>query len=179
VTGAGWVGKFLEHAFALPSREREVADTSGVSLTFVARDLFGDNAATTVLASMLAVAVAGAALVVWARRRQMSAKLQMTGVGALAAAAVLVPPHVIFYDAGLLVLTGAGLAAPDRRSDRSDWLLLYAASFSGLAAGALGANPLVFVALGGVIGTHRLAGPTPGKKRESTDRAQRGGGHGR
>ncbi|MDQ3980113.1 MAG: DUF2029 domain-containing protein [Actinomycetota bacterium] len=179
VTGVGWVGKFVDHALALPSRERDVADTTGVSLTFVARDLFGDNTATTVLASVLAVAVAGAALVVWARRRDMSAKLQMTGLGALAAATVLVPPHVIFYDAGLLVLTGAGLAAPDRRSDRSDWLLLYVASFSGLAASALGANPLVFVALGGLVATHRLAGPTPGKKRESTDRVQRGGGHGR
>ena len=179
VTGAGWIGEFLDHAFALPSRERDVADTSGISITFVAREVFGDNAATTALAALLAVGVGVSALVVWNRRRQMSARLQMTGLGALAAAAVLIPPHVIFYDAGLLVLTGAGLAAPDRRSDRSDWLLLYVASFSGLAAGALGANPLVFVALGGLIATHRLSGPALGKKREGTDRLQRGGGHGR
>ena len=179
VSGAGWVGDFVDHALDLPSREQDVADTSGVSITFVARDLFGDNPVTAVVATLVAAGVGVTALVVWNRRRRLSAKLQLTGLGALAAAAVLIPPHVIFYDAGLLVLTGAGLAAPDRRSDRSDWLILYAASFSGLAAGALGANPLVFVALGGLVATHRLAGPATGKKGEDTDRVERGGGHGR
>ena len=178
VSGVGWLGAFADHAAELPSRERDVADTSGISLPFVARELFGHGTPTTVVATILAVAVGAGALVVWARRRRLTAKLQMTALGAVAAAAVLVPPHVIFYDAGLLVLTGAGLAAPDRHSDGYDWLLLYVASFSGLAAGALGANPLVFVALAGLVATHRLARPARGKKGDGTDRVQRGGGHG-
>jgi alpha-1,2-mannosyltransferase len=163
VSSAGWMTAFLDHALNLPSAERDVADTTAISVPFVARTLLGDNLLATVVGALIALAAAGAALLVWARRRNLGAKGQMTGLGALAAAAVIVPPHVIFYDAGLLVLTGAGLASPDRASDRRDALVLYAASFSGFAAGPLGVNPLAFVSLAALVATHRLAGSAAGK----------------
>ncbi len=162
VTGVGWVGAFVDHALALPSAERDVAGTTGVSLPYVVRDLFGTGPVTTVVAAALAVACAVAALAVWMRRGRLDPPLQLRGLGALAAAAVLVPPHVIFYDAGLLVLTGAGLAAADGRWDRSGWLLLYVASFGGVVAGALGVNPLVAVALGALLAA--LRAPAEGRQ---------------
>ncbi|HEX2064075.1 MAG TPA: hypothetical protein VHE80_06605, partial [Acidimicrobiales bacterium] len=162
-------GSFVDHAVDLPSMERGVAGTSGVSLPHVAWELFGTGPVTTVMALALAGACGAAALVAWARRRHREAPLQMRGVGALAAASVLFPPHVIFYDAGLLVLTGAGLAAADGRWDRSGWLVLYLASFTGAVAGTVGVNPLLFVALGGLLAALR----TPAEGRQALVSASR------
>lgn len=149
VGGFGWMSAFVDHAVHLPQAERGVAGTSGVSIPFVASELLPGGRAAGAVAGVLVLASAAAALAVWARRRRSDAPAQLAGVGALAAATVLVPPHVIFYDAGLLVLTGAGLAAAGPRWARSGWLLLYLAAFSGAAATTLGANPLVVVALCG------------------------------
>ena len=158
VAGVGWMGDFVAHAVDLPSMEQGVVGTSSVSLPHAVQELLGSGAAATAVAVAAAAACGVAALVVWVRRRGLDAPYQLRAVGALAAAAVLVPPHVIFYDAGLLVLAGAGLAAAGGRWDRSGWLALYLASFSGALAGALGFNPLVLVALAALAATLRSPG---------------------
>ena len=118
--GVSWVGPFLRHGLSVPSNDGLVDGGRSVSLIGTAHRFDGSAGDVLALvATVTSAALALTCLVAWRRcdRRPAStgddghrAHLDPTDIGLgfalLAAGTVLASPHVIFYDAGLLVVVG-------------------------------------------------------------------------
>jgi hypothetical protein len=139
VQGWGWVGPWLDQVRWFTELDAEVNAVNAVSWLGMAEALWGAGApAAWVVGGLLASATAaGVAWVWWADRGRHLGTLMALTVPAL----VLIAPHAMFYDAGLLVvpllaLASAGVTRP------VGLVVLYGASFLQVAASAVGFSPL-------------------------------------
>lgn len=177
VAGPGWVSAFVGHARDLPGADAKVEGSDAVSLLNVAHHLLGSSTIATVLGAGSSILVGVWALVVWRRLdRRGDAVGLARGLGVLAAATVLVAPHVIFYDAGLLVVAGAALAATGDAAHRRalGWLELTA--LTAVAGRLLPINPLVVVAAVALVLAARAGGAErPGQREQRRGGIDRGG----
>lgn len=143
LTGPSWPAVWLDAVRYLDEVDTPFNVQNFVSLPGVAEAVFGvDSTAAAVVGFGLAAIVVVVVSLVWLRgERDVDVLISITVSGSL-----LISPHALYYDAGLLVLVGVVIA--DRRPDLRRWLvLLWAAGFTHLLADPLGVDPLVVLVL--------------------------------
>jgi hypothetical protein len=110
VLGVGWVGTWLDGLAAFGDIDRASNGANNVSVLGVADALAHGSVAVKALAVTIDVAIVLFVAIVWRRR----SRTDLAGAMALAVpAALLLAPHALYYDGGLIVLTG--LVVLDRR----------------------------------------------------------------
>jgi hypothetical protein len=144
--GAGWISTWVEQVVPFAERDAEVNAANSISLLGVAQALLGADATSArLLGGLGALAVIGAVSAVWLRADLVPLAARM---GLASVAVLLMSPHTMFYDAGLLVIAGASLLA-GTTVDRSVALrfaaVVWLGAFSHLFADRLGATPLALV----------------------------------
>jgi hypothetical protein len=154
VMGPGWLGPFLRHGASVPGNDGSVGGGGSVSLVGTAQR-FGEGVEgpLVVVATIGSLVVAGLCLVAW-RRCDRDGDIGL-GMAILAAGTVLAAPHVIFYDAGLLVVAGL-VALREEAPMASRWvvgigLATWLGALDGLAVNPLA--PIAAVVL--AVGLHR------------------------
>lgn len=141
LTGPSWPAAWVDAIRYLDEVDTPFNVQNFVSLPGSAEAVFGiDSAVATVIGFGLAAVVAILVSLVWLRGdRDVGVLVAIAATGSL-----LISPHALYYDAGILVLVGVVIA--DRRPDLRPWLiLLWLAGFSHALADGLGVNPLVLV----------------------------------
>ena len=146
VLGPAWVTEWLEEVGPFIETDAEVNARNSVSWLGFAEAV--SNSSISVAAGVsAAVATAAVMAFMWWRPRRFPLDVRMA---ATAAGVVLISPHAMFYDAGLLVITaivalargwlttGAGLGL---------WIL----AVTHLAAPAFGATPLALLVMAGFV----------------------------
>ena len=144
LTGPGWPSAWIDAVRYLDEVDTPFNVQNFVSIPGAAEAIFGiDSVAAAVVGYGLALVAAAVVAWVWFRRLADPAVL----VALAATGALVISPHALYYDAGILVI--AGIVLVDRRVVDARWLvLLWAFGLSHLLADALGFSPLVVVAAG-------------------------------
>ncbi len=141
VGGVGWVGWWWGQISRFHGMDQAVNAPNSVGLLGAVEAVLGPGTGLALAIGGCATAIAGAVLVrQWTRR---SADVDGLFAGT-AVGLVLIPPHSMFYDAGLGVLALWWLVERGR-TRAAVWL--WAAGLSGALATTLGANPLAIVLL--------------------------------
>lgn len=155
VAGPGWPTTWLRQANAFNDLDAAANKANAVSLLGVGQAILGvDSVVAAVVGWGLALLVAVSLARTW---RRFDAASSGACIGAAAAGMVLISPHTMWYDAGLLVLAGLGALVTATRRQRRWLLALWALGFSHLLAGIWGVSPLVLVAVAGFVLATRLA----------------------
>ena len=156
LTGPEWPGAWMDAVRYLDRVDTPFNVHNFVSLPGVAEAIFGiDSTAAAIVGWGLAAVVAAVVAWAWFRRGvATSTVIPLTVVGSL-----LLSPHALYYDAGLLVLVGLLIA--DGRVGRRSWLpVLWGSGFTHLVAESIGASPLVVLVAAGfaLVATAAFAG---------------------
>lgn len=141
VTDPSWPARWLEAIRYLDRVDTPFNVHNFVSVPGAAEAVFGiDSVAATVVGFGLAlVAVAVVSWAWWREAGELATRIALTTAGAL-----VISPHALYYDAGLLVVVAVGLLTHVPASSR--WVLVaWAFGFAHLAADALGVSPLVLL----------------------------------
>ena len=147
IVDAGWVTWWLEGVSDWSALEAEFNADNTISLPGVAETLFdhGTLAARAVGWSLAAVVV-GLLVALWWRWRTDGKDLALP-VGAATAGVLLLSPHAVYYEAGLLVLTGAVLLDRGTLAERRWVGALWLAGWLHPLNGVIGVTPLFAVAV--------------------------------
>jgi len=147
VLGPRWLTEWLDAVVPFVERDAEVNSANSISFIGWFDALTGGSRPAIVLGAVLAVLVVVVLMRLWAGSDSAMLPYRM---GAAAIGVLLISPHTMFYDAGLLVIAAAAaLALPlDRVRTTASVLLVWLAGFGHLAADALGATPLAVVVIG-------------------------------
>jgi len=157
--GAGWVGAWSAQVGEFNAVDAEVNGANAISWLGIAEHWLGVGSSPAILVGgVLALATAGLLARTWWRRPATDLAVP---IAVAAAGVLLISPHAMFYDATLLLLAVAGLAAagrlPDRRMLAAGWLL-----------GALhplkdvvGITPVAAVVIGAFVAAARAARDAP------------------
>lgn len=145
--GTGWVSTWWTEVRAFAELDADVNGHNAISWLGVAEHLAGAGTTTAyALAAPLVVATVGAVSFVWLSGRfDLATRFAVTAAGIL-----LMSPHAMFYDGGLLVITAA--VALDRIGARAVPVVaaVWAGSWLQMGAGALDFAPLFVLMLGGL-----------------------------
>lgn len=146
LTGPTWPWAWIDALRFLDRVDTPFNVQNFVSLPGAAEAVFGiDSTAATVVGFGLAAVVVVLVSALWWRGPVDAGGL----VAVTAAGALLISPHALYYDAGLLVLVG--IVVMDRLPSRRRWVpVLWAAGFSHLLADPLGVSPLVLLVIVGL-----------------------------
>jgi hypothetical protein len=156
-TGPAWPSAWVDGVRYLDRVDTPFNVQNFVSVPGAAEAVFGiDSAVATVVGfGLAAVAVVIVSWAWWRDEGDLAGRIALTAAGAL-----VISPHALYYDAGLLVLVGIVLV--ERRPTLRPWLpLLWAAGLTHLAADPIGVSPLVvlvLVAFGAAIVLVRSSG---------------------
>jgi len=144
VAGWDWPATWLSRAQWFSALDARVNARNAISFLGAAHAAFGEHALwATAIAALLSAATVLVVIRVW----RSAAPDDLAAPFALAAAgSVLAVPHVMFYDAGLLLLTGIGVLAVDDRRARAVLGVLGAAGVAHVISGDTPVNPLFLVA---------------------------------
>jgi hypothetical protein len=137
-TGPAWLTAWLDGVRYLDRVDTPFNVQNFVSVPGAAEAIFGiDSAPATIVGfGLAAVAVVIVSWAWWRGEGDLAGRIALTTAGAL-----VMSPHALYYDAGLLVLVAIVLV--ERRPDLKRWLpVLWAAGLTHLAADALGFSPL-------------------------------------
>ncbi len=174
--GAGWIGWWVENIETFNSVDQEVNGANSINLVgFAERFLGAGSVAAHAVGGVLAAATTVALMWVWWNRR-VPLDLQMA---AMVCGMLLIPLHVMFYDAGLLVLPFAVLANRHGRAGFKRLLGLVLLGFLGAFAVNIGFSTLAIATiLAGLWIAHDIIAETgsggetkwgdPALEREST-----------
>lgn len=155
VAGPGWPSAWLHQATVFNDLDAAANKSNAVSLLGVGQAILGVDSVVAAIAGWgLALVVVASLVRTW---RRFDAASSGTCIGAAAAGMVLVSPHTMWYDAGLLVLTGLGVLVTANRRQRRWLLALWALGFSHALAGIWDVSPLVLVAVAAFVLATRLA----------------------
>ena len=141
--GIGWLGDWFESVRFFSDLDARVNRRNAVSFLGVGDTVFGvGDTRGRVVGGLLALATVGALIALWRNhgRRDLCAPM----IVALPAI-VLISPHAMFYDAGLLVLPLAALLAARHVHVRQAAVVLWFAGLLDLAKHAVGLTPLFAV----------------------------------
>jgi len=143
VAGGGWISWWLEAVVPFVETDAEVNAHNSISLPGFIHALVGSSTAATQIGYGFAVVVVGALCWLWTRA---DAPLELKIAGA-AAGILLMSPHTMFYDTGLLIVAFGGIAAAvdDRRLLVPGAAAMWIGSWIHLGAKAWGFTPLVLV----------------------------------
>jgi hypothetical protein len=148
ILGPDWVSQWLDGLSAFGEIDKASNAANAVALLGVVDRLLGGGTAGTAVAGLLDVALLAAVAWLWHRR----AADDLSGAFAVAVpAAVLIAPHALYYDAGLIVLTG--LVVLNRLPRSLPWV--FGAWLLGLAqvlAEPLGQTPVVLAVVLALVG---------------------------
>ena len=147
LTSPSWPAAWVDAVRYLDEVDTPFNVHNFVSLPGAAEALFGiDSRVATLVGGLLGLAVAVLTAWTW-WRKDGDIGLAMAVV---VSGALLISPHALYYDAGLLVLVG--LVLMDRRSELRRWMpLLWAAGLSHLFADAIGVSPVVLLVLAAFV----------------------------
>jgi len=143
VAGWDWPVTWLSRAQWFSALDAQVNAGNAISFLGAAHAAFGEHALwATAIAALLSAATVLVVVRVWrfAPPDDLAAPFALAAAGGL-----LAVPHVMFYDAGLLVLTGIGVLAVDDRRARAVLGVLGAAGIAHVLSGYTPANPLFLV----------------------------------
>ncbi len=155
ICGVAWPRTWLEQANAFGDLDAAANKANAVSLLGVAQAIRGvDDLAANVIGWGLAALVVASLVRTW---RHFDRSSSAACMGAAAAGIVLLSPHTMWYDAGLLIVTGCGLLATATRRQRRWLLALWALGYVHLLSGIAGVSPLIVVAVGGFVFATRIA----------------------
>lgn len=158
VLGFGWVSEWMDQVLPFVERDAEVNAANSISLLGLSQALLGSDDPLAV-ALGLGGAIAVTVIVAWTWRPGNPHPLALR-IGLLAAGVLLLSPHTMFYDAGLLVVAaGSALALANSADERSAVAsgigVVWALGFVQLASPTLGFSPLALVVVGVfVVGAH-------------------------
>lgn len=147
--GPAWLGPFLRHGLSVPRNDGVVDGGGSVSLIGTAHRFGGSLGDLLVpVATVGSVVVAALCLEAWRRCDAAERDRHLSlGFAVLAAGTVLASPHVIFYDAGLLVIVGLhALRRPSSGTLRCIAVVVAASSLG--AFDELALNPLFLLTAG-------------------------------
>ena len=144
VMGPGWLMVWWRYASRFSETDAVVNGHNSISWLGAARVILGGNSP---LAKIVGFGLVGAtvALTVWvwrgAPRTDLAAPMAVA-----ASAALLCSPHTVFYDAGLLALTGAVLADRMITNGRRILVAIWVASIAHALTTSIGLTPVFAVA---------------------------------
>ncbi len=146
VAGVGWVPRWLDLVTSLSDVDRGANLSNEVSWWGLAEAFLGRGSAVAAALGVVGIAVTGALLVTCLRGRRIDdPRVPAVVLPSL----LLMAPHALYYDAGMLVVALAALLAsvpPGRRS-----LVLgawWAAGLTHAASGTLGVEPVSLLVIG-------------------------------
>lgn len=140
--GPGWIGSWLGNIGSFNAADQEVNGVRNVNIVGFAERVLGTHStAAYAVSGVLAAALAMLLIWLW-RDRRIPLDLQ---IAALVCGMLLIPLHVMFYDAGLLVLPFAILANRHGRDGVKRLVGLVVVSFLSAFADTIGFSPLFFV----------------------------------
>ena len=145
LSGFGWLSNWLDSVRFFSDLDARVNRRNAVSFLGVADTVFGvGDTRGRVVGATLALATVAALILLWRNhgRRDLCAPM----IVALPAI-VLISPHAMFYDAGLLVLPLAALLAARHVHVRQAAVVLWFAGLLDLAKHAVGLTPLFAVSI--------------------------------
>ena len=146
--GAGWLTDWFDQVGEFTAVDAEINGANAVSWLGIAEHTLGvGSTAALAVGGILIVATIAVLVVVWWRADDHRLTVPMA---AAAAGILLVSPHAMFYDAGLLVITAAGVWASGRvrplgRLILVGWLLGALHPLKGI----LGFTPVSIAVIGG------------------------------
>ncbi|WP_208026946.1 glycosyltransferase family 87 protein [Rhabdothermincola sediminis] len=151
LAGWGWVGEWLDQVSWLAEADAPANGHNAISFLGVAESLWGFGAPVAQVVGWGLAAVAACLVAGWWWRAPRSAVPALMAV--TAPVVLLVAPHAIYYDGGLLVLALAILAAGFATSTRTRWAVavVYGISLLQPWSNSLRVAP-VFVVTVGVLG---------------------------
>jgi hypothetical protein len=164
--GLNWVTVWVEQVLPFSQRDAEVNAANSISVMGFVDAVFGTESMTRAGAVLVVIAIIGVLSVLWVRANPetLAMRMGLTAVGLL-----LISPHTMFYDAGVLVLVAAALLAAPVNELRPALLFgaaLWVLGFVHVFAVPLGATPLAVVVLGTFLvllpGSISTAPPTKG-----------------
>ncbi len=146
IMGRSWLVEWLDQVRPFIERDAEVNAANSISVLGFLHALFGtEDTLVNVVGFVGAGAVVAILMRLWWRGHVPLAQ----GIGAAAAGVLLISPHTMFYDAGLLVIAVLAVAAPGTEAAQRFALLLGVAvwltAWVHLSNDALGATPLILV----------------------------------
>ena len=145
LAGPTWLGAWWSHAQHFASVDARVNASNAVSWVGSAQAVLGRSSLSTALGWGLGALTA--ALVAWIWHSHPQRVPVGPAVGVAAAGALLISPHTMFYDAGLLVLTAVilvdRLGRPGRWALATAWVLALGQTW----AGTLGVTPVALVVI--------------------------------
>ena len=152
IAGPHWVGAWIHYATDFGTSDAAVNRANAVSVLGVTDAVFGAGAVVGRIVAVPVLLATAAALVALARRARCDSAM-FTPLFAMASVAiVLLAPHAMFYDAGLVVLAVLVLACvPDGRANAAA-VFLWLVGLSQLAADWVGLSPLALVVPAAAIG---------------------------
>lgn len=147
LTDPGWPEVWVDAIRFLDEVDTPFNVQNFVSVPGAAEAIFGvDSTAAFAVGYLLAGLIALAVAACWLRSGDvvpLDVRIAVTTVGA-----VLISPHALYYDAGLLVI--AGLVVLERRPSLSPWVAgLWLAGFGHALADPLGVSPVAAVVVAG------------------------------
>jgi len=149
--GTDWVGVWLHGLSSFGEADAASNSHNAINLVGVAEASLGHTTIVVVVASFAAAAIAWIA---WQRRSADMARALASAVPA----SLLLAPHVLYYDAGLLAITG--LVLLDRApSWRPAVLGAWVFGLAHLLAPALGWDPLVLLVIAALVAAIRMPAP--------------------
>ena len=154
ILGPDWVTTWLDGLSAFGEIDRASNAHNTVSILGIADTLADGATAAKGLAVLLDLALVAAVALLWHRR----GRDDISGALAVAVpAAVLLAPHALYYDAGLVVLTGLVVLG---RAPRSLPLVLvaWALGLSQVAASTVGLTPVALTVVAALVGGWRVVG---------------------
>jgi hypothetical protein len=146
--GTNWVGDWMHGLSAFGEADAASNSHNAVNLVGAVEACFGRTWLAVVIGS---VAAAGVAWIAWRQRSADMARALAIAVPA----SLLVAPHVLYYDAGLLVITGVVLLATVP-SWRIAVLGAWAFGLAHFLAPSLGWDPLVLLVIASLAAAVRM-----------------------
>lgn len=154
ILGPDWVTTWLDGLSAFGEIDRASNAANAVSVLGVADGLAHGSAAAKATAILLDLAIVAAVALLWRRR----AATDLAGAFAVAVpAAVLLAPHALYYDAGLIVLTALVVLSRAPRSlpwIAAGWVL----GLGQVLAGPIGVTPVAGAVVLALVGGWLVTG---------------------
>lgn len=147
--GTSWTGDWIAQVGDFTALDAEVNGRNAVSWLGIAEHVLGVGSLPAILlGGALALLTASALVLLWWGRTddQLALPMAAASVGIL-----LVSPHAMFYDAALLLVTCAGLAAVDRLPSRRGLLLASALGALHPLKSVIGLTPVAAVVVGAFV----------------------------
>ena len=145
--GSGWMAAWWDDVSAFAEADADVNGHNAISWLGFAEGVLGAGALSArVVAAPLVLATIAGLMWVWLRRDlDLNARMAFAVAGI-----VLLSPHAMFYDAGILVLPAVVLVATSARAT-APVTLMWALAWTQAGASALGFAPLFVILVAGAL----------------------------